>query len=115
VAVQEVVHLKRYLFAILCALILGGTSAQLARANPQVYDVPPSDGRPSVGDDDEPLVTAPLVPVGEAVQTRAPTSQRHTNVESSLGWIGHGTERARVLLLALANRILIFPAERAQR
>jgi hypothetical protein len=49
---------KRYIFLILCALMLGGVAPHRVWADRQVYDTP-GDGRPSVGDDDEPAVHGP--------------------------------------------------------
>lgn len=65
--------MKRILFVVLCALILVGTVPGSADADRRVYDTP-GDGRPVVGDDDEPLFRAPIgaresqaAPVGNEV------------------------------------------------
>lgn len=106
--------MKRHILLILCALILGSVAPHGVWANPEVYDVP-NDGRPSVGDDDEPFVTAPPVPVAQFAPTPRPSSPRHAPVESWLRWFGHGAERARTVLIALRDRILIFTDDRTQR
>jgi hypothetical protein len=47
--------MKRFFVAVLCALVIGSVCPRHVRANPRVYDTPPSDGRASVGDDDTPI------------------------------------------------------------
>jgi len=106
--------MKRHILFILCALMLGGVAPHRVWADRQVYDTP-GDGRPSVGDDDEPFVTAPRAPVAQAPQTPRPISRRHAPAESWLRWFDHGAERARTVLIAWRDRILIFTDDRTQR
>lgn len=67
--------MKRILWIVLCGLTLVGSIPGSARADRRVYDTP-GDGRPVVGDDDEPAVQSP--PVQEQPRTATPAPSRPT-------------------------------------